>query len=625
MIFNLLPISWITVAWSMMASAILTLALLHLFIWFNQRQQWANLSFSIAAVAVAVITGMEFIAMRTVNIGQLAILIRWVQLPFFVICIAVICFVRFYFDAGRLWLAWMVCGLRMLALILGFTTGQNLFFSEITHIKQVTVFGGEIISIAQGVLNPWYIVGLLGTLALVAFVMDASITLWRRGTAISCRRAIIFSSFTFFLIVSVGHSALLNAGVINSPYMVGISFIPTLFAMSYELSYSALHSAQLTHQLQISEAELRRSEQRMSLAINAAELALWEWDIVHDEIWSSNNGRALFGITKTERVSFDRFLNSLYEEDRLPVKHAVDKSLAGDGNYEGEFRVVLPNGHIRWFATRSHIEFNDRNKPLRMFGVSIDITLRKQSELDIQKQRNELTRLSRATMLGELSGSLAHELNQPLAAILSNAQAALRFLVCKEPNLNEVRDILEEIVADNQRASEVIRRLRLLMKKDEVQHQPLDVNEMVREVLKLVRSDVANRNMTVKINLATRLPAFIGDRVLLQQVLLNLILNGCDAAADANYAERRQLHIQTLWNGGVIQVSVGDQGRGIAPDVREHIFEPFFTTKPHGIGLGLAICRTIIAAHNGQLWATNNAGHGASFYFTLPPYPGESA
>ena len=609
--------SWVTVVWSMMASAILTLALLHLFIWFNQRRQWAHLAFSIAAFAVAVIAGMEFMAMRAASIEQMAALLRWTHLPVLVIWVALACFVRFHFDAGRLWLAWTVCGLRTLALTLSFTTGQSLFFKEITSLKHVVMFGGETISIPQGVLNPWYVVGPLSTLALIVFVVDASVTLWRRG-ADTCRRAVIVNgSITFFLLVSVGHAALVNAGIINSPYLASLSFMPIIIAMSYELSYDVLRSAQLANRLRI-------SEQRMNLAIDAAELALWEWDIVHDEIWSTEKGRELFGITKMERISFGHLLDLLYAEDREPVRLAVDKSLAG-GDYEGEYRIVLPNGDIRWFATRGQIEYNKHRHPLRMYGVSIDITRRKQAELDVQKQRSELAHLSRLTMLGELSSSLAHELNQPLAAILSNAQAALRFLAQDAPALNDVRDILKDIVGDDKRASEVIHRLRLLLRKDEVQHQPLKMNEVVQDVLKLVRSDLTSRNIAVTIDLSTELPAVIGDRVLLQQVLLNLILNGCDAVADAELAEHRRLHIHTLWNGQAVQVSVRDQGRGIALDDMQRLFEPFFTTKPQGMGLGLAICRNIITAHNGQLWATNNADCGASFYFTLPAYHGEPA
>jgi len=354
--------------------------------------------------------------------------------------------------------------------------------------------------------------------------------------------------------------------------------------------------------------------------MSAAELALWEWDIVHDEIWSSDNGRALFGITKTERIDFDRFLSSVYSEDRERMGQAVDKSLAGDSGFEEEYRVMLPDGRIRWLGTRGHIEFNQRGLPLRMSGVSIDITRRKQAELDVLKQRNELAHLSRVTMLGELSGTLAHELNQPLAAILSNAQAALRFLAQDAEALNEVREILEDIVVDDKRAGEVIDRLRLLLRKEEVQHRPLDVNEVVQDVLKLVGSDLASRNIVVNLDLSSKLPAVIGDRVLLQQVLLNLILNGCDAVADTEIIEHHRLHIHTLRNGDAVQVSVVDQGRGISLDDMEHLFEPFYTTKPQGMGLGLSICRTIITAHNGQLLVTNNAGCGATFYFILPAY-----
>jgi two-component system sensor kinase FixL len=602
----------------MMASSILTLALLHLFIWLNQRQQWAHLAFSIAAFATAMLAGMELMSIRAVSIEQIATLQRWAHLPVLVIWVAIVFFVRFYFNAGHLWLAWTVCGLRALALILSLTTGQSLFFREVTNIKHVTIFGGETISIPQGVLNPWYIVGPLSTLALIVFVVDASITLWRRGTHTGRRAVIISGCITFFLLTAIIQPALVNAGILNSPYLVSLSFMSIIIAMSYELSYDVLRSAQLANRLRI-------SDQRMNLAIGAAELALWEWDIVHDEIWSTEKGRALFGITKIERISFDHLLNLIYAEDREPVRLAVDKSLASGCDYEGEYRVVLPNGDIRWFASRGQIEYNKHRLPLRMYGVSTDITRRKQAELDVQKQRNEMAHLSRLTMLGELSGTLAHELNQPLSAILSNAQAALRFLAQDAPALNDVRDILKDIVGDDKRASEVIHRLRLLLRKDEVQHQPLKMNEVVQDVLKLVRSDLMSRNIAVNIDLSSRLPAVIGDRVLLQQVLLNLILNGCDAMTEAELAEHRLLHIRTLWNGEAVQVSVHDQGQGIALDDMQYLFEPFFTTKPQGMGLGLAICRNIITAHKGQLWATNNADSGASFYFTLPAYPGESA
>jgi two-component system, LuxR family, sensor kinase FixL len=606
-----------------MASSILTLALLHLVVWFKQRQQLAHLFFSIAAIGVAVISGLELMGMRSDSIDQMALLMRWVQLPLLAIWIATVCYVR-CFNAGRLWLAWTVCSLRVFVLILNFTIGQNLFFSEITRLKQVAIFGGETITIAEGVLNPCYMIGFISMLALVVYVVDAAVTLWHQGTDNARRRAVIFCCIAFFLLASVSHSVLVNSGLIDSPYLISIAFMPTLFAMSYELSYDVLHSAKVAQNLQISESELRRSEQRMELAMTAAELGLWEWDIVHDHIWCTDQARVLYGIPKTEPIGFERFLKTLHKEDYESTRLAITALLAGCGKYEGEYRVMLPNGQIRWLAVRSRIECNDQQQPMRMCGVSLDITKRKQVELDMQKQRNALTHLSRVTLLGELSGSLAHELNQPLAAILSNAQAAQRFLAPENINLDEVRDILQDIVDEDKRAADIIQRLRIILKKADLQLQPLNVNEVVQDVLKLVHSDLRHRSVIVNSDLSTNIPLVMGDKVLIQQVLLNLIMNACDASTDAGVIENHQIHIHTLWNGTATQVIVSDYGTGILSDDMERIFEPFFTTKPQGMGLGLAICRTIIHAHKGQLWAENNSEGSASFYFTLPVYSGKT-
>ncbi|MGR9085917.1 MAG: sensor histidine kinase [Gammaproteobacteria bacterium] len=619
--------TWITVIWPMLASVFLTFALLHLFILAKGLRPWANLSFAVAAVAVAVITGFELMAMRATSIEQVALLLRWVHLPVLVLWVAIFCFVRCYFDAGRSWLAWTGGGLRVFALILSFTTGQNLFFNEIAGLKQITVFGGETISIAQGVLNPWYIVGPISTLVLAAFVLDAAVTMWRRGTYTGRRRAILFSgSITFFLVTAPVHTAMVNAGIINSPYLVGLSFMPILLAMSYELSCDLLRSIKLAQELQESEAELRTSKQRMKLAASAADLRLWEWDIVQDEIWSTDKDYQLYGISKEQKISLDSFLNILYDEDRERVRLSVEKALGkANGHYESEYRIKMADGQLRWLNSRGRIEYSESGQPLRMLGVTIDITRRKQAELAVQQQRSELTHLSRVTTLGELSGSLAHELNQPLAAILSNAQAAQRFLARDKADLAEIQEILKDIVSEDKRAVEVIQRLRLLLKKGEVQHLPVDLNKVLEDVLKIVNSDLVNHNIIVSVDLDQKLSAVIGDRVQLQQVLLNLIMNACEAMSQTK-AGQRQLFVRTEQNGvDKIRVSVGDQGPGILSENMQSIFEPFFSTKVKGMGLGLTICRNIIAAHGGRLWASNNTPTGVVFHFTLPIYLGESA
>ncbi len=243
------------------------------------------------------------------------------------------------------------------------------------------------------------------------------------------------------------------------------------------------------------------------------------------------------------------------------------------------------------------------------------------AELEIARQRTQLTHLSRVSMLGELSGSIAHEIGQPLTAILSNAHAAQLLLKQPEPDLNEVREILKDIAADNQRAAEVIRRLRLLLKRGEVQFQPLSANETVEEVLNLLRSELIDRGVTVHSKLTSSLPSLQGDRVGLQQVLINLVTNACDAMAGMP-SEARALTIRTGLDGNdFVLISVCDAGPGIAEGKLEQVFEPFFTSKVNGMGLGLSVCRTIINAHGGKLWAEHISGRGATFYLRLPVSP----
>ncbi|HEX5601412.1 MAG TPA: ATP-binding protein [Pyrinomonadaceae bacterium] len=375
-----------------------------------------------------------------------------------------------------------------------------------------------------------------------------------------------------------------------------------------------MHAAQLAR-------DLRESEARMTLAADAANLGIWTRDLMLNEIWATEKWRTLFGFSMSEQLELNLILQRLHPDDRDILTQTLARAVEGGGGYETEYRIVFPDGQVRFIASRGRVEFNGAGKPLLVRDVSVDITARKKAEAEALQQRAELAHLSRVTMLGELSGSLAHELNQPLTAILSNAQAAQRFLAHDDADLNEVRDILSDIVNQDKRAGEVIHRLRLLLKKGTVEHQPLDLNDVVREVLKLVRNDLLNQRVTGQMELAPDLPAISGDRVQLQQVVLNLVMNGCDAIASGPPGDARLIIRTELNNGEGIRVSVADHGLGLARDNLEQVFEPFFSTKPHGMGLGLSVCRTIITAHGGKLWAANNAEGGATFHFTIPAQP----
>jgi PAS domain S-box-containing protein len=282
---------------------------------------------------------------------------------------------------------------------------------------------------------------------------------------------------------------------------------------------------------------------------------------------------------------------------------------------------VLTSDGTRWQQWVDRV-LDPTGRFVEIQGVGRDITDLRRAQIEAEERRKEVTHLTRVAIVGELSGALAHELNQPLAAILSNAQAAKRLLARDPADLEEVGSILGDIASDDKRAAEVINRMRALMKNAEARRQPLDVNELATEVLQLAHSELIQRKIAVTTRLTPSLPDIQGDRVQLQQVLLNLIMNACEAMA-ANDGIERILEVSTGRDAtGSLQITVADRGPGIPGDMMEKIFEPFVTTKEQGLGLGLPICRSIVAAHGGRVWAVNNLDRGASFFVSLPIHAG---
>jgi PAS domain S-box-containing protein len=364
------------------------------------------------------------------------------------------------------------------------------------------------------------------------------------------------------------------------------------------------------------EAELRENEQVMELASSAGGLGLWSRDLVRNEVWANSQLRSLFGVDANESLVFDDLLATIHRDDRANViEHLQNVQNAGVAS-ECEFRVIHPSGGERWVVARDKAIHGPRG--IRRMGTMVDITERKQTEIELREQRAELAHVARISTMGELAASLAHELNQPLTAILSNAQAALRFLSSKPSDIEEVREILQDIVQDNSRASEVIRRMRALVKKEDIEFASLDLAGLIRDVVVLLHSDAILQNIKISLSLAENLTTVLGDKVQLQQVVLNLLLNAFDAMKDCAALEREVKVRAEPYGAALIKVAVSDRGMGLSVDKLDKIFEPFYTTKgEEGLGMGLSICRSIIEAHGGRLWAENNAGAGATFYFTL--------
>ena len=391
---------------------------------------------------------------------------------------------------------------------------------------------------------------------------------------------------------------------------------PALGAISAVLLQSALIALMLIERRRraIAEANLLQNERTMKLAADAAHLAMWSWDVERDEVTRvSAPGHFLSSPASGNPV--EAFLSTIHPEDRDDVTRAIRRAIDGDGHYEAEYRVADPDGKVRWYAGRGRVE-REPGKPLQVRGVTLDITTRRAAELDAQNRRNELAHLSRVTMVGEMSGSIAHELNQPLTAILANTQAAQMFIRREPVDLVELSAILDDIVENDKRAGEIIQSLRKMLRKEKVAQVVVQVNELVQDVLRLMHNDLLNRQVSVETRLAPGNPLVRGDATQLQQVVMNLLLNACDAMAPMPRAER-VLAVSIDDTGAEVRVRVADRGAGIADDILEEIFTPFFTTKPEGLGLGLAVCRTIISAHGGTLRAENNRDRGATFTFVL--------
>ena len=339
---------------------------------------------------------------------------------------------------------------------------------------------------------------------------------------------------------------------------------------------------------------------------------------MNDAISYWNRGaEALYGWKKDEAIGqiSHHLMQTIFP---VPLEE-IYKELLRSGQWEGELIHTKRDGTQVVVASRWALQRDEQGKSLAILETNNDITERRQADEALLKAQSELAHATRVMTMGELAASIAHEVNQPLAAIVTNGHACVRLLSQTVPDLDKSREVIGRMISDGMRASEVIRRIRELLHKAPTEKAPLNINEAIQEVIALVSSDVLRSKVELKAELAADPPPIVGDRIQLQQVILNLILNGKDAMSSVKTRPRELLITSQESNAGELLVAVRDSGNGLDPQNVERIFDPFFTTKPEGMGLGLSISRSIIEAHGGRLWATQNEDNGATIQFTLRP------
>ena len=396
------------------------------------------------------------------------------------------------------------------------------------------------------------------------------------------------------------------------PYLV----VSTFGALGFQSAIIAYVVVQ-NRRRRVAEKSLAENEERMAFTAASTNTGLWQFQVEDEPIWATKHCRTILGLPENTPLSLATLGNSIHPDDRRALVRTMREATSKGRPIDGEFRVVLPSGELRWIALKGYPHRRESDGPYYINGVLSDITALKMAEGEAELQRSEIAHLLRQSIISELSGTLAHELNQPLTAILASAETAQDLLGRKSIDLEKIQEIVTDIIGEESRASEIVSRVRKLLRKGESTSEPIDLNQLMESTLHLLRGEFARRKINVDVGLTPNLPTISGDPVQLQQVLVNVIMNAMDAVRSKAPAQRA-INITTRANGTRIEAAIIDSGPGIAAENQARLFQPFFTTKERGLGLGLSICSRIVKSHGGKLSVENNADGGATAVLALP-------
>ena len=493
-----------------------------------------------------------------------------------------------------------------------------------------------LVAVALGlsiVLTHFHLPQTFGALALSAI----AITFWYAGTAPGVLSAVLSSIVRYYLFEP---GAGIESRLLFDLVFLVFAFLMTILARSRD--QLELRVAERTAELTRSnenllreiarhrqvEAELRLSEAYLAEAQRLSHTGSWAWSPPPGDIryWSEECYRVQGFDPKGGQPPYEVFFQSIHPDDRARVAEVIDIAVREKKDFEFDYRIVHPGGEIRDARSVGHPVFSPSGEFVEYVGTIIDVTERKQAEKERERLREaqtDLAHASRMTTMGELTASLAHEVNQPITAVINGASTCVRWLSRNEPDVAEALEAASGVVRNARRAADIVNRIRSISKKEDSKKHLANVNELIREIIALLRSEAGKHSVSIRTDLDPDLPWVIADSVQMQQVMMNLILNSIDAMKGVDRTRELAIRSQRVGNRQLM-ISVSDTGVGLPQDYIDRIFDAFFTTKAHGIGLGLRISRTIVESHGGRLWATNNSPRGASFCFTLP-IPSETA
>ncbi|HJY76546.1 MAG TPA: ATP-binding protein, partial [Burkholderiales bacterium] len=388
-------------------------------------------------------------------------------------------------------------------------------------------------------------------------------------------------------------------------------------AAELELTAQFAHIAAIAVERAQGDAALKQSKAFLAEAQRLSSTGCFSWHVATNEMTWSEELYRIFELDPAAPLQVGEILARIHPEDRHVCLDSVGRAQAAGADFEHDHRLLLPDGSVKYLHVVGHAGRNAAGE-LEYFGAIQDVTRRRVAEHALDRLRSELSRVARVTSVGALTASIAHEVNQPLSGIVTNASTCLRMLGSEPPNIEGARETARRTIRDGQRASEVIARLRALFSNKAAIREPVDLNEAAREVLALSYREVQRNRAVLREQLAADLPLVKGDRVQLQQVIMNLLLNALEAMSGID--ERpRELSMSTQRDADErVRLSVQDSGPGLPPGHGEHLFEAFHTTKTGGMGIGLFVSRSIIESHGGRLWAQANDGPGATFSFSIP-------